>query len=270
MSQLNFSEITRFIPSATENLNRLKYLLTHEGDVRIAVFGKYNHGKSTLLNALVEEDVFVTGDKRVTIENKNYAHGGVEWIDTPGLDADTNGEDDRRAREGAFEIADFLFLVHNVKVGELDKYERSLHEDLMKQDTNYKNKMFLILTQVDQLEQDDLDRVINSIHQQLPDITTIPVSAVRYLKGIREGKSKFVELSGMESLTTLTDSLKNELSTYRNQEVNRLIDKVRQELKRVEENLRQKLSALSSQKQNITQDFRLAVDKTLAEIAAQA
>ncbi|MGI9280372.1 MAG: GTPase [Endozoicomonas sp.] len=230
MNNIDFDGMLRFIPSSSENLGRLKHLKHQTGNPRVAVFGKYNHGKSTLLNALIGQDIFSAADKRETLVNKEYEHEGVVWVDTPGLDADVHGQDDKEARNGAFKIADFLFLVHNVKAGELDKYEQQLYRDLMKQDRNYKSKMFLVLTQIDQLPSDDLQRVMNSINQQMPDITIIPVSAMRYLRGIREEKSRFVEVSGMNGLFNLTHTLKEDITQFRQKEIKRLVDKTRIEI----------------------------------------
>ncbi|MEF1208027.1 hypothetical protein QTN99_20900, partial [Photobacterium damselae] len=124
----------------------------------------------------------------------------------PGLDADIHGEDDAAAMKGAFEVADFIFLVHQVTAGELDKYEMNVFQQLAKQDKNYRKKMFLILTQIDQKTPEDLSLVQTTIAQQLKnsidlqDLNVISVSATRYLKGIQESKFIFCEKSGMNSI----------------------------------------------------------------------
>ena len=46
-------------------------------------------------------------------------------------------------------------IVHNAKAGELDKAELNLYQRLMRQDKNYKAKMILVLTHMEQLTEDN-------------------------------------------------------------------------------------------------------------------
>ncbi len=257
IEKINYRELIELIPSSKENLGRLQYLEKEANDVRIAVFGKYNHGKSTLLNALIGHDQFKTADKRETTINSEFKKNGIIWIDTPGLDADIRGEDDAKAREGAFKMADFLFLVHNVKTGELDKYEKKLYQDLMRQDRNYKNKMFLILTQIDQLSADDLDQVQNKITNQMPDLTIIPVSAVRYIKGRDENMEKFISLSGIKNLFDLVDYLSDKFEEFRRKEIIRLRNKAKIELYDLLEREESELNTLIWKYENNKSEFEL-------------
>jgi GTPase Era involved in 16S rRNA processing len=50
---------------------------------RIAVFGKFNHGKSTLLNTLTGEDIFKVADIRETTKISEHLHNGIIWVDIP-------------------------------------------------------------------------------------------------------------------------------------------------------------------------------------------
>src|SRR5690554_1073232 len=118
------------LPSSRANLRRLSKLISSSDIPRIAVFGKYNHGKSTLLNALIGREVFKVADKRETLTVSELIHEGVAWIDTPGLDADVQGDDDKLAKGAAMELADILCLVHNVKTGELDNSELKIYKQL--------------------------------------------------------------------------------------------------------------------------------------------
>lgn len=220
-----------FIKSVSEsskpNMDRLSVLLMSDSRPRIAVFGKYNHGKSSLLNAIVGSDFFHVADKRETTEISEYEHDGVIWIDTPGLDADIVGEDDRKAKQAALRESDFIFLVHSAKVGELDSSEMKVYKELMKQCGNYKRKLLLVLTQIDQLSACELNAVGESIRRQLPDLTIINVSSFRYKKGISEEKNMLVESSNMAELFDCIGSLKKSLSDQRYQEAKDLIRKSR-------------------------------------------
>lgn len=234
---MEINELLHYLPQEEQNLNRLMYIKNNASKPRIAVFGKYNHGKSTLLNALVGQDIFKTADKRETVENKEEEQENVIWVDTPGLDADVKRKDDAQAIKGAFEVADYLFLVHQVQAGELDKYELDVFLKLARQDKNYSQKMFLILTQVDQKSPDDVATVERKIREQLKQsldlqqLEVIKISAQRYLRGIQENKPIFCEKSNLNELFCLTGKLIEQIGVARQKEVKRLKSKVLLELR---------------------------------------
>ena len=225
-----FASIEEASPSSVPNLARLKELMTSDERLRVAVFGKYNHGKSTLLNALIGQEVFKAADKRETLEVSEFESEGVIWIDTPGLDADVHGEDDRKAKEAAFSKADLLCLVHNVKAGELDSSEMSVYRTLMSQCRNYQAKIIVVLTQIDQLDSTSLRQVETTISKQLPGVTILAVSSVRYNKGVTEEKATLVERSNFDSLRKYIRSMSSELDQQRMKEAKDLIRKTRSEL----------------------------------------
>lgn len=227
---IELDRLAALLPSSRANLRRLSVLLDSGEQPKIAVFGKYNHGKSTLLNALIGKEVFKVADKRETITVNEYMHEDVLWIDTPGLDADVNGEDDRRAMTAALESADILCLVHNVKAGELDRSEMHLYQQLMRQDSNYRSKLMLVLTQIDQVSAAELEQVVTVIRSQLPDLKIAEVSAQRYTRGIVENKIGFVKASRMIEFQDYLQSLKDEVADLRQKEALRLIRKARVEL----------------------------------------
>jgi small GTP-binding protein len=224
--KIDIERFTKISPDSETHLKRLKFLKENANEIRVAVFGKFNHGKSTLLNAIIGENHFAVADKRETTEVSEYKYNNIIWVDTPGLDADVHGEDDKRAREGAFKIADFLFLVHSVNAGELDHYEMQLYRDLIEQDTNYNKKMFLVLTQIDQLEKEDFQRVHKRIKEQFPQLNSFSVSATRYIRGTQENKSIFIEKSGMNELLKLINAFNRNIKSIRENEKTRLTNKV--------------------------------------------
>ncbi|MGL5251252.1 MAG: GTPase [Enterovibrio sp.] len=225
---MNKQKLLQFLPTDEQNINRLLYLKNNASKPRIAVFGKYNHGKSTLLNVLVGEAVFKAADKRETIENKELEQENVIWIDTPGLDADVHKQDDKAAIKGAFEMADYLFLVHQAQAGELDKYEMQIFEQLARQDKNYGQRMFLVLTQIDQKPAEEVAVVEEKIRQQLRgslnlrDLKIIPLSAQLYSRGILEDKAIVCEKSGMQALFDLTKTLVSGIDDLRTKEIKHL------------------------------------------------
>lgn len=253
-------------PSSAPNIARLKELMNSDERMRVAVFGKYNHGKSTLLNALIGQEVFKAADRRETLEVSEFESDGVIWIDTPGLDADVHGEDDRKAKEAAFSKADLLCLVHNVKAGELDHSEMGVYSTLMKQCRNYKAKIIVVLTQIDQLDPESLKQVQAVISQQLPDVTMLSVSSVRYSKGVSEGKSKLVEHSNFDALKEYIQALVAEVDQQRRKEAKDILRKTRVDLIDKLNDLQAENAAVVSELNSYTKKFK----EDMSEIRNQA
>ncbi len=245
---MNIDELIKVIPSSSSNLKRLDYLHNNAKLPRIAVFGTYNHGKSTLLNALIGKNIFKAADKRETIEIQEYEYNGIVWVDTPGLGADIAKKDDQIAKESAFKIADFIFIVHNVQVGELDKEEDRLYRCLMRQDKNYKNKLFLVLTQIDQINQENLLKVKGKIQEQIPNLKIMPVSAIRFSKGKEEGKQKLVEVSGIPEVLDFVEERKINVNDLRKKEIKRLVTKALVELSTFKSDSKKRLDSYNYKK----------------------
>ena len=223
-SKIDTQKFIKLIPNQDieVKIKRLKFLKEEAKEVRIAVFGKYNHGKSTLLNALVGQEIFKAADKRETIKNTEYKYNNIIWIDTPGLDADIQSKDDEKAMEGAFKLADVILLVHSMKAGELDKNEMLLYQRLISKDTHYAEKLFLILTQADQLVDSEYRQVLNKINLQLNNVDIFPVSAVRYLKGITAKQEQFIKMSAMQPLLEKIEKIKGKIYEIRKNEITEL------------------------------------------------
>ncbi|NOG30573.1 GTP-binding protein [Halomonas sp. TBZ9] len=263
-------ELEAMLPSSAANIRRLSVLLDSGEKPKVAVFGKYNHGKSTLLNAMIGQEVFKVADKRETISVSQFDHDDVTWIDTPGLDADVKGEDDRRAMTAALERADILCLVHNVKAGELDRSEMKLYRQLMRQDSNYRSKLVLVLTQIDQVTSDDLIKVVNTINAQLPDLKIVEVSAMRYIRGNRENKDGFIKASGMLEFQSYLNSLKLEISRLRKTEGKRLVQKARVELSELVKDRKQELASKTDDLEKHVQEFWSDVEGARKKILERA
>lgn len=263
---IDIERFTKISPNSEVHLKRLKFLQEHASDIRVAVFGKFNHGKSTLLNAIIGENHFAVADKRETTEVSEYKYNGIVWVDTPGLDADVRGEDDRKAREGAFKIADFLFLVHSVNAGELDKYEMQLYRDLMEQDKNYNKKMFLVLTQIDQLGNEEFQRVHKRIKEQFPELNIFSVSATRYIRGTQENKSVFIEKSGMNELLKLIGALNKNIESLRNSEKDRLAEKIMFDLSEKKKGLTADINQLHHQMTTKNTSFKTDLKNCISSI----
>lgn len=261
------SRFAAVVPTSKRALQRLNHLLRATDEPpRIAVMGKYNHGKSRLLNALVGIDHFKVADKRETVAISEYEHGGVVWIDTPGLDVDPKAIDDRQAWTVAFEIADFLLLVHRVDEGDLDRSEINAFTNLAKQDKNYRQKIALVFTQIDQSESADLCAVEERCRAQLQDnvdlreLATMSVSAACY------ANPKLRRLSGMEAVFAKVEKWKADKSGLRQREWSRLTDKVLIELTEKKRDVESELKAAKGRLGTVQGRLERAVNDLVKEL----
>ncbi len=189
--------------------SRLAEIDADSRSVNIINAGVMNHGKSSLLNSLMDAEIFEVQDIRQTVENKTECwFDDVYLTDTPGLAAE---EIDDAAAFAAYRRANFIMFVHKTEVGELHKNEidainkiKSFFED----DDFFWRHFCLVLTSLDAYAKDTAS--LNAIREKsLTDIQTncggadfpvFIVSNTRYKKGLDENKPKLVELSGIPEL----------------------------------------------------------------------
>jgi GTPase Era involved in 16S rRNA processing len=114
------------LPGRAHDLARLGLLALPGRAPVVTVIGKYNHGKSRLLNELMGAQAFSVADRRETRVLSERLHAGVCWLDAPGLEADVDAADDDHALQATWLKSDIRLFVHAAKEGELDAAERSL------------------------------------------------------------------------------------------------------------------------------------------------
>lgn len=223
-------DVTSVLPGRADDMTRL-VTLTESGETIVTVIGKYNHGKSRLLNELIGRDIFAVADRRETVRLADNVHDGVRWLDAPGLDADVGTEDDRHAFHAAWMKSDIRLFVHAAKEGELDARELALLDELHADGDRTQRATLFVLSQIDQLADDlELQKVSNTIAAQLPGIALHAVSAVRHRKGAAEGKKLMLEKSGMPSLRVLLDTALARVPQARVHETALLFGEIRAEL----------------------------------------
>ncbi|PJG83345.1 GTPase [Caviibacterium pharyngocola] len=212
--------IKNYIPELETHFDRYQQLCQSD-DICIAAVGDFNHGKSSLLNALInQKDFFKTSDQRETTENQTYTdeENKIIWLDTPGLNADPSGSDDKKANQGAFIYSDILLFVHNLSTGELDNAEKEYLEDVVKNTPTVKK--VLVLTKLDKFSQSQQqEEVINKIQEQIQGmpLDLFTVSADRYWKATEKNQPKFVELSQINELKQYLVEYANQLISERPQ-----------------------------------------------------
>ncbi|MFT4099776.1 MAG: 50S ribosome-binding GTPase [Burkholderiaceae bacterium] len=100
------------LPGRGRDLARLRVLVDQSPPPTVTVIGKYNHGKSRLLNELIGSPVFSVADRRETVTLADHDGDGTCWLDSPGLDADVGSDDDRLAEQAAWIRSDIRLFVH--------------------------------------------------------------------------------------------------------------------------------------------------------------
>lgn len=166
----------------------------------VVVLGHYNHGKSSLLNALIGEDCFAVSNKRETVNVKAHDHAGIRWVDTPGLDADISGEDDRKALDAASQEADLRVLVHAADLGELDRNEAAMAANLIEEQQASGRAFLLALTRVDKVSADDRAAIMAAIQAQAPGASILAVSSHLGVRGRKENKPRLAALGNLDAL----------------------------------------------------------------------
>jgi len=237
-------------------LDRLETLQGKSADkapLNVIVFGKYNHGKSSFLNAWLREPIFKAEDVRCTVQVQSHhdVKNNVVWTDTPGLDADKH--DDHLA-QAAIKSADVVLLVHDVISGELDKKEL----DFIRYYTQHegKGKLRVLLTKIDQAES-ELKTIQASIKSQVAafDLPVFAVSSTRYQKHLAKDSDVFLIKSGFQPLfPMLRQAIKDKLKR-RKAEVSSLCDVLIQDLKRSKQQRITQLNTLQSRVDTETQQF---------------
>lgn len=225
------SAILSVLPSRANDLARLAALRASQSTPVITVIGKYNHGKSRLLNELIGSEAFMVADKRETVKLSECLHEGVRWLDAPGLDADVASADDQYAEQAVWLESDIRLVVHAAKEGELDSAEKGLIELLLVDSTKTKRQNLFVLSQVDQLSDDsELEAVTTVIQAQVPQGVFYQVSATRHRQGIEENKNLFVQRSGIPTLKEALGKALAHVPAAREHETAMRFHEVKQEL----------------------------------------
>ena len=263
-------DLERFValvPTSEPHLKRLNQLLrTVDAPPRIAALGKYNHGKSRLLNALAGTDHFKVADKRETVAIAEYEHDGVIWVDTPGLDSDPLGIDDREAWKAAFEIADYKFLVHAVTDGELDRYEIAAFTQLAKQDRNYRRKMALVLTKIDQDDPAKVSTVEKQCRAQLHESVDLRELDIMPVSAVRQQNSQLRSVSGMDCVVARVEWWKANIRALRCREWSRLTDGVLIELTEKQSDVQRELTTTGYRSDDIQKRLRSAATALVGKL----
>jgi GTPase len=171
----------------------------------VAIVGRPNAGKSTLINRLVGQKVAIVTSKPQTTRNRiqgivNRPEGQIVFIDTPGLHKAESALGRQMMQEvaAAVEGIDVLLLL-------IDANRSELHEDdlLLERAKRFGGKTILALNKVDQIEKQKLLPMIDSMQKIFPFEAIVPISALKgtgcedlqkeILRDLPEGEPYFPE-----------------------------------------------------------------------------
>lgn len=202
-------------------------------DACVMVYGVYNAGKSTLINALLGREEAAVDDIPKTDQVTAYAWDKYTILDTPGVDAPIAHEDVTKAQmlkaDAIIFVVDPLGTVEEAKTLEVLVDLLAEHKQVFMVFNDKKglsDEDFIKLKDQtrDQLQQIAATRGMRNI---LKDVPIVKINAKRALAGQLKGKPELVELSGYpvfrKQLTefldgispdALYDRLKHELAEF--------------------------------------------------------
>lgn len=145
----------------------------------VALLGRPNAGKSTLLNRIVGQKLAIVSDKPQTTRTrvvgvKNYTGGQVVFVDTPGIHKPTHRMNVRMVDVAldAMREVDLLALVVDVsvKAGPGDRHLLTLLKDVA-------TPAILVLNKVDLVSKPKLLPMLDNYQRAHPFVELVPVSA---------------------------------------------------------------------------------------------
>jgi len=243
-----------------ERLERLQKQ-SNKPPLKVIVFGKYNHGKSSFLNAWLRDTIFKAEDVRCTVKVQSHhdVKNNVIWTDTPGLDADKH--DDALAKN-AIKDADVVLLVHDIISGELDKKELTFIRHYTRHEG--KGKLRILLTKIDQATS-ELNTIQASIEAQIAEfnLPLFAISSTRYQKYLKQNSDLFFNKSGFKPLFPMLRTAMKDKLMLRNTEMMTLCDVLIKNLHTSNLQRISKLNSIQSTLETNTQQFNRAKDRLL-------
>ena len=224
-----------------EELSDIFALQNVSDTIKITCLGLLNHGKSSLLNALVDDsknETFKVSDGRETRKNNEVNFSDFSYVDTPGLNADN--EDNSMALE-AIKISDINLFCHNPNTGGLNQAEKYFLEYISTNWENpakFLNSTIFVFTNMDKIDSQNLELVEAEITNQIErifssnDFKIISVSSKYYKDGLAEDVEVLKEKSNIKNLKkeihSYKDSLQNEIFQNRKERLGAKVEKIKE------------------------------------------
>ncbi len=188
------SFFNREIISFNQQLFRLK-----ENKIRIGVYGKSGVGKSSVLNSLLEKDIFKTNIINGTTREiqselwtlKDQKLRSIELLDSPGFDFCNIKFSDK-----VYSCINNSDLVLFLVSGDVNRNELNKISSLIKNG----KKIIIILNKVDLFNKNDLKEIMENIKSKLPKDLNIPI-ILNNGKNLKNYLTKIINLYGEMFLT---------------------------------------------------------------------
>ena len=146
----------------------------------IAIIGKPNAGKSTLINALLKEKIAITTEKAQTTRNAilgilNEEDTQIVFIDTPGIHNAKTALGSYMNKEAMSQAAgvDVIYYIVDGQKG-LQNDDREILERLF----TYEAPVFLLVNKIDELSSDQLIKRLSYANENYDFAEIIPISAL--------------------------------------------------------------------------------------------
>jgi GTP-binding protein Era len=147
----------------------------------VAIIGRPNVGKSTLLNSILGDKIAIVTSKPQTTRNKiigikTLDAAQIIFIDTPGIHRPRHklGETMIRAAKEALNEVDVILIM--VEPREPDKGDRAII-DLLKK---VQSPVFLLINKIDIFRKSDILPIIDHFKELYPFKEIIPISAIKH------------------------------------------------------------------------------------------
>ncbi|MEJ5040312.1 dynamin family protein [Pseudomonas sp. B21-036] len=186
-------------PQAVASIRELSRAKKAQAGASIMVYGVYNAGKSTLINALLGQELAAVADVPETARVQGYRWGDFEVLDTPGIDAPL--EHEAITREQLVQSDVVIFVVNPLGVVEEEKTLDVLLELVLA------GKMiFLVLNCKSRFDPIDLAHIKDELSERIQQkagnqkvlghIPIVEVNARSALKAKLENKQNLLNSSG--------------------------------------------------------------------------
>lgn len=189
-------------PSAVPAIRKMVAARKASAEATIMVYGVYNAGKSTLINALLGVEKARVADTPETDRIQGYRWGDFEILDTPGIDAPQAHE--QVTREQLYGADVVIFVVNPLGVVEEQGTLLALLELVARN-----KKIFLVLNRKNPLDPLEAARIKDQLRERiqqlaeerglqqvLSHIPMLEVNARSALKAKLEGKDNLLQNSG--------------------------------------------------------------------------
>lgn len=160
----------------------------------VAIVGRPNVGKSTLLNRVVGQKVAIMSDKAQTTRNKIQGiyttdDAQIVFIDTPGIHKPKSQLGDFMVKSALSSLNEVDAVIMMINAEQMRGAGDNFIIDRLK---NVKKPVYLVINKIDQIKPDDLLVIIEQYKDALPWQEVIPISALEG-NNVEELLSELVE-----------------------------------------------------------------------------